>query len=389
MVLQASGTISLGDIGSEFLDMNPITLSEFYDSDLGVPKITDPPAPGRQLPQISLSDFYGTRRVFTYSWNPSGSSVPYAGKDRTAVACDEFDMLRAANSAGWNGYSSLIFEISDLIMAYATSRVRPAMSMDYTSQNYTPTGYGKRWPRDIIIDNRGWIMGKGGNGSSGNGKGQDGGGALSIRGATGSTGNYDDDIEENEANNGNAGGTGLVTIKNTGAILGGGGGGNGGNSGVAGGGGGGAGGGSGGSKGGAGGGSGGSAFKSGNNGGAVAVTSYRGGGGQAGGGGGGWDSRGKNADAYGGGGGGGRFPGTSASGGTAGSAGGSIGGSYSAKGGNAGDSGGGGGYGKGGGTSSSQGSPSAGGYAIRVQGGEVEYQAIGNAFQIEGINEAQ
>lgn len=386
MVLQSSGTISLGQIGGEFQDQNPITLSEFYNADLGVPKTTDHP---NGTPEISFSDFYGKRKTFIYSWSPSGSSVPYNGRDRTAVAVDNFDMLNAANSAGWNGYSSLIWEISGDIMAYATSRARAGMIIDYTSSNYSPAGYGKRWPRDIQIDNRGWIMGKGGNGSSGNGRGQDGGIALRIRGATGSTGDYEADIDENEANNGNAGGTGLVTINNTGAILGGGGGGNGGNSGVAGGGGGGAGGGSGGSKAGAGGGGGGSPFLSGNNGGAVAVTSYRGGGGQAGGGGGGWDSRDKSADAYGGGGGGGRVPARSASGGSAGSNGGGAGGSYNSTGGNGGDSGGGGGYGAGGGTSGSQGNPSSGGYSIRVQGGEVEYQAIGNAFQIEGINEAQ
>lgn len=253
MVLQASGTISLGQIGAEFLDINPITLSEFYDADLGVPKITDPPNPGRAAPEISLSDFYGTRRVFTYSWNPSGTSITYGGASRTAVAVDNFDMLQAAVSAGWNGYSSLIWEINNNIMAYATSRVRPAMQIDYTSISYNPAGYGKRWPRQITIDNRGWIMGKGGNGSSGNSKGQDGGGALFIRGATGS-------IDDNEASSGTAGGTGLVRIQNTKAILGGGGGGNGGSAGVAGGGGGGAGGGSGGSKGSGGGGAGGGPF---------------------------------------------------------------------------------------------------------------------------------
>lgn len=380
MVLQASGTISLGQIGAEFLDINPITLSEFYDADLGVPKITDPPNPGRAAPEISLSDFYGTRRVFTYSWNPSGTSITYGGASRTAVAVDNFDMLQAAVSAGWNGYSSLIWEINNNIMAYATSRVRPAMQIDYTSISYNPAGYGKRWPRQITIDNRGWIMGKGGNGSSGNSKGQDGGGALFIRGATGS-------IDDNEASSGTAGGTGLVRIQNTKAILGGGGGGNGGSAGVAGGGGGGAGGGSGGSKGSGGGGAGGGPFSSGNNGGAVASNSYRGLGGQAGGGGGGWDSRGKSSDAYGGGGGGGRVPATSASGGTAGSGGG-AGGSYSALGGNGGDGGGGGGYGKGGGTSGSQGSRSGGGYAISVPSGLTQYVPVGSNFQLEGRNDA-
>lgn len=381
MVLTTSGTISLGDIGLEFLDINPITLSEFYDADLGVPKITDPPNPGRAAPEISLSDFYGKRRVFTYSWNPSGTSISYGGASRTAVAVDEFNMLGAAVSAGWNGYSSLIWEINDNIMAYATSRARPAMAVDYALSTYNgPAGYGKRWPREITIDNRGWIMGKGGNGSSGNGQGQSGGGALRIRGTTGS-------IDDNEASNGTAGGTGLVRIQNTKAILGGGGGGNGGNAGVAGGGGGGAGGGSGGSKGSASGGPGGGAFASGSNAGVVARDGERGRGGQAGGGGGGYSDRGKDPDAYGGGGGGGRVPAISASGGAAGTGGG-AGGSYSARGGNGTDSGGGGGYGKQGGPSGSQGTRSGGGYAISVVSGLTQYVPVGSNFQLEGSNNA-
>ena len=217
MVLQSSGTISLSQIGGEFLNQNPLTLSEFYNADLGVPKRTDPVNPGRLAPEISFSDFYGTRRVFTYSWNPSGTTINYGGANRIAVAVDDFNMLQSAVSAGWNGYSSLIWEINDNIMAYATSRARPAMQIDYIDNN--PAGYGPRWPRDIIIDNRGWIMGRGGNGSNGNGQGQSGGGALYIRGTTGS-------IQDNEDNSGNAGGTGLVIIQNTKAILGGGGGGN-------------------------------------------------------------------------------------------------------------------------------------------------------------------
>ena len=131
MVLQSSGTISLSQIGGEFQNQNPITLSEFYNADLGVPKRTDPVNPGRLAPEISLSDFYGTRSVFIYSWNPSGTTITYAGASRTAVAVDNFNMLQSAASAGWNGYSSLIWQIDDSIMAYATSRARPAMQIDY------------------------------------------------------------------------------------------------------------------------------------------------------------------------------------------------------------------------------------------------------------------
>lgn len=56
MALQSSGTISLLDIQTEFGGANPISLSEYYGADTGVP------ASG----QISLSDFYGKSSVTNY-----------------------------------------------------------------------------------------------------------------------------------------------------------------------------------------------------------------------------------------------------------------------------------------------------------------------------------
>ncbi len=37
MALQTSGAISLGDIGTEFSDTAPHSLSEFYGADTGIP----------------------------------------------------------------------------------------------------------------------------------------------------------------------------------------------------------------------------------------------------------------------------------------------------------------------------------------------------------------
>ena len=53
MALQTSGAISLGDIQTEFGGTNPISISEYYGADTGVP------ASGT----ISLSDFYGKSAV--------------------------------------------------------------------------------------------------------------------------------------------------------------------------------------------------------------------------------------------------------------------------------------------------------------------------------------
>lgn len=49
MALQTSGAISLGDIGTEFSDTAPHSLSEFYGADTGIPSSGE----------ISIGDFYG------------------------------------------------------------------------------------------------------------------------------------------------------------------------------------------------------------------------------------------------------------------------------------------------------------------------------------------
>jgi hypothetical protein len=53
MALQESGAISLGDIQTEFGGTNPISISEYYGADTGVPGSGT----------LSLSDFYGTSDV--------------------------------------------------------------------------------------------------------------------------------------------------------------------------------------------------------------------------------------------------------------------------------------------------------------------------------------
>src|SRR6056300_1980834 len=50
MALQSSGAIKLSEIQTEFGGSNPISLSEYYAADVGVP------ASG----EISIADFYGT-----------------------------------------------------------------------------------------------------------------------------------------------------------------------------------------------------------------------------------------------------------------------------------------------------------------------------------------
>ena len=59
MALPTDGTISLGNIGTEFNDATPTSISEFYNPPGGVGGTI--PASG----EISFSDFYGASNTWT------------------------------------------------------------------------------------------------------------------------------------------------------------------------------------------------------------------------------------------------------------------------------------------------------------------------------------
>ena len=65
MALQSNGAISLGDIGTEFNDTVPTSISEFYNP---------PTQVGGTIPangEISFSDFYDSTNVWTTSFSTS------------------------------------------------------------------------------------------------------------------------------------------------------------------------------------------------------------------------------------------------------------------------------------------------------------------------------
>lgn len=70
MALQGSGAISLGDVQTEFGGSNPISISEYYGVDTGVPGSGT----------ISLSDFYGTSNTDVtanlITWSPDSIIGP-------------------------------------------------------------------------------------------------------------------------------------------------------------------------------------------------------------------------------------------------------------------------------------------------------------------------
>lgn len=85
MALQASGAISLGDIQTEFGGSNPISISEYYGEDTGIP------ASGT----ISFSDFYGTSSIV----NPAFDSVlGYNAQDVQSGGGVSFATIRVATN---------------------------------------------------------------------------------------------------------------------------------------------------------------------------------------------------------------------------------------------------------------------------------------------------
>jgi len=74
MALQSSGAIKLSEIQTEFGGSNPISLSEYYAADVGVPGSGE----------ISIADFYGTSSALnvtvTQAIYTSGTSAIYYGR---------------------------------------------------------------------------------------------------------------------------------------------------------------------------------------------------------------------------------------------------------------------------------------------------------------------
>ena len=76
MALQSTGAISLGNVQGEFGGSNPISMSEYYAADDGVPSSGT----------IDLSDFYGTSDEPAFEY-PAGSA--FSGQ----VRLDNFDTV--------------------------------------------------------------------------------------------------------------------------------------------------------------------------------------------------------------------------------------------------------------------------------------------------------
>lgn len=151
MVLQTSGQISMEDIKNEFGDTNPVAINEFYRGGNYVSNGVGDLSINLNIPtagEISLEDFYGGEAYFVFTISSN-----------TAITSDrQIDtMIRAA---GWVAAVPLWLRIDPGVYVYSNysygQNPFPAIGFRHTGAN----------PMNITIENRGFIVGQGGDGDS-------------------------------------------------------------------------------------------------------------------------------------------------------------------------------------------------------------------------------
>jgi hypothetical protein len=118
MALPLSGVITLSDLQTEFGGTNPIGLNEYYRGGILVP---NGPPQNAAIPTsgaISLSNFYGGQRAFTFTSTISSNTTDY-------------NVSTAATAAGWDGVIPLIANITVgiSVSVSATTTATPAFTV--------------------------------------------------------------------------------------------------------------------------------------------------------------------------------------------------------------------------------------------------------------------
>jgi len=154
MVLQTSGQISMQDIKNEFGDTNPVAINEFYRGGNYVSNGVGDLSINLNIPtagEISLEDFYGGEAYFVFTISSN-----------TAITSErQIDTLIRA--AGWNTTVPLWLRIDPDVYVYTNNKLQsgnyriPAIEFRNTGIN----------PMNITIENRGFIVGIGGDGNVG------------------------------------------------------------------------------------------------------------------------------------------------------------------------------------------------------------------------------
>lgn len=129
-MLQANGQISLAQIGTEFGDSPPFSMSEFFGVDAGVPASGNP---------LSLTTFYSKGNAFVVSITSNQLQL---------------DLRAWLLANGWDGIRLAKVTIETGVYIWSDNTSVAALSM------------GGTYPNGLTLINKGFIIGKGGNGGS-------------------------------------------------------------------------------------------------------------------------------------------------------------------------------------------------------------------------------
>ena len=149
MALQSSGQISLLNVATEFGGSAPHSLSEYYGAASGVPSSGT----------ISLGDFYGASSSFAFTLSSSQ---------------ENWNLRSAALASGWDGVSQLTVNISSGVYVWSDSISLAGLIISGS------------FAGGLIVNNSGFIMGRGGNGGSTSFAVQNGGPGITVSLTSGS-----------------------------------------------------------------------------------------------------------------------------------------------------------------------------------------------------------
>lgn len=155
MSLQVNGAISVANIGVEFRDSTPYSMSEFYRGGSRVPNTPSTSTIPISGP-ISLSNFYGTRNLFEYNETLSTNTGSYAVYSKLIAA-------------GWNGSSPFIANITVPAGVWVYGDLDPEDPNFVLPAFRISDGLLRVFPPNCVINLtlNGVVTGVGGKGSSG------------------------------------------------------------------------------------------------------------------------------------------------------------------------------------------------------------------------------
>ena len=144
-----NNSISLSQIQTEFGGTDPISLTEYYrGGSYTTDNNTNVPTTG----EISMTDFFGTLKRFSYTFT---SSV------------QEADLNSIVTTAGWNGSDPIHITINSGVYLWSDDTSVGGLTISSAFNGL------------LTVTNNGYIIGRGGNGGNGGGSaGQNGGPAI-------------------------------------------------------------------------------------------------------------------------------------------------------------------------------------------------------------------